>query len=312
MLTPQSVQRFFPKAQFGETREVVPLTMGMSGAGVFSVTTDTGVFVLRIHGQDQDSWNKVTHSQAIAAQYRIAPQIVHTDQLERATVSVSITGIPFGAALANPETRNAAVMSLIAALTKLHAIPTQGFSEVDVMAFSQAVWREQSQRDGFPPWGLDAGHHILDMAALIKKDQRKVVSHCDLHPANILWDGKQVWLVDWERAGLAHPYLDLATISNFLSLPNEPALSLLEKQEQASIDDQQKHLFFALRNFCRAVYGAVFISQIADLKSVAFTSKDETPSLHECFMMLSKGQLDLTKPNGKALVGAAFLKQIAN
>ena len=149
----------------------------------------------------------------------------------------------------------------------------------------------------------------MKLEGLVKQDDRKVVSHCDLHPANIIWDGKQVWLVDWERAGLAHPYLDLATICNFLSIPERPALGLLEQQEQTTIEEKQKLLFAALRDFCRAVYGAVFFRQIDDLRSVQFMSKEETPSLQECFMMLSTGNLDLREPPDRALLGAAFLKQ---
>ena len=36
---------------------------------------------------------------------------------------------------------------------------------------------------------------------------------------------------DWERAGLSHPYADLATLENFLSLPDDAALALLAAQE---------------------------------------------------------------------------------
>jgi hypothetical protein len=36
---------------------------------------------------------------------------------------------------------------------------------------------------------------------------------------NVLWDDTQDWLVDWELAGLAHPYLDVAPVCNFLSSP---------------------------------------------------------------------------------------------
>lgn len=40
-----------------------------------------------------------------------------------------------------------------------------------------------------------------------------VLCHNDLLPANILDDGRRVWLVDWEYAGIGHPLFDLAGVS---------------------------------------------------------------------------------------------------
>jgi hypothetical protein len=99
--------------------------MGQSGASVYSVTTETGAYILRIHGQDHDCWKKVILTQEIASQHGIAPVIVHIDHLERAAVSVGVSGVSFGAAVSQPETRAEALRSLIDVLTKLHAIPTR-------------------------------------------------------------------------------------------------------------------------------------------------------------------------------------------
>ena len=37
--------------------------------------------------------------------------------------------------------------------------------------------------------------------------------HNDMLPANVLDDGKRIWIVDWEYAGIGHPLFDLATFS---------------------------------------------------------------------------------------------------
>jgi thiamine kinase-like enzyme len=309
-MAPRNLQRFFPASQFGAMSDVVPLTMGQSGASVYSVTTETGTYVLRIHGQDDDSWNKVILTQQIASEHGVAPVIVHIDHVERATVSVKVAGVSLGAALSHPEARAAALKSLIEVLTKLHAIPARfPFALSDPIDFARSVWDEQVQRPFFPVWAIPLGGRITESDRLLKRDDRRVLSHCDLHPANILWDGRRVWLVDWERAGHAHPYLDLATFCNFLSMPDAPALSMLEQQEQAPIKDTEKHLFAVVRDLCRVVYGAVFLRGIGDLGSVQFADREDTPTLSECFGMLSAGKLEMGEPQGRALLGAAFLKQ---
>lgn len=308
-MTPKDLQRFFPAAQFGGITEIVPITMGQSGASVYSATTETGTYILRIHREDDGSWQNTILMQKIASQHSIAPVLVYINDAERATVSIKVSGVPFGAAVAQPATNAMALGSLIEVLTKLHAIPTTPLVLTDPIDFARAVWYEQVQRQGFPAWAIPLGDRIGETGALLNMDDRKVLSHCDLNPANILWDGQRVWLVDWERAGPAHPYLDLATIFIFLTLPDDVALSLLERQEQTLVDRSQKLLFAALRDLCRVAYGSVFLRLVDDLGSVKFASREDTLTLGECFALLSTGKLELSEPRGRALIGAALLKQ---
>jgi aminoglycoside phosphotransferase (APT) family kinase protein len=308
-MTPNDLQRFLPTAQFGEIRDVVPVTMGQSGANVYSVTTETGEYILRVHGESTDSWRKVILTQQVASENGIAPPLVYVDDVAQASVSVKVSGVSFGAAISQPMTRGAAFGSLVDVLAKLHAIPIDRFRAIDTIEFARSVWDEQVQRQCFPKWAIPLGSRITETAKLLEQDHRRVLGHCDLHPANIIWDGHRVWLVDWERAGPAHPYLDIAIISNFLSLPEAAALGLLERQQQAPIDESQKLLFAAMRDLCRIVYGAVFFRLVKDLTSVDFASREATLTLGECFAMLSTGKLALHEPRGRALIGAALLKQ---
>jgi thiamine kinase-like enzyme len=47
-----------------------------------------------------------------------------------------------------------------------------------------------------------------------------VLCHNDLLAANILTDGRRVWLVDWEYAGMGHPLFDLANASANCAFPD--------------------------------------------------------------------------------------------
>lgn len=55
-----------------------------------------------------------------------------------------------------------------------------------------------------------------------------VLCHNDLLAANILDDGKNVWLVDWEYAGVGHPLFDLAGVSGNCSFSEEAEKAFLE------------------------------------------------------------------------------------
>lgn len=54
-----------------------------------------------------------------------------------------------------------------------------------------------------------------------------VLCHNDLLAANVLDDGRLVWLVDWEYAGMGHPLFDLAGVSGNCAFPPELEAELL-------------------------------------------------------------------------------------
>jgi thiamine kinase-like enzyme len=64
------------------------------------------------------------------------------------------------------------------------------------------------------PEDIDA---LLDDARFLARQVAPfvpVLCHNDLLAANILDDGRHVWLVDWEYAGVGHPLFDLASVSS--------------------------------------------------------------------------------------------------
>jgi len=128
---------------------------------------------------------------------------------------------------------------------------------------------------------------------------------------NALWDGQRIWLLDWESAGPGHPYLDLATCSILLCLPDSDTAGLVGAQERAALDAGQLAVLGALRDLSRIVYGSAFLRLVPDLTAIAFAGRDETPMLVECFTRLAAGALSPASPSGQALLGAALLRECA-
>ena len=64
-----------------------------------------------------------------------------------------------------------------------------------------------------------------------------VFGHNDLLAANIIDDGKRLWLVDWEYAGFNSPLFDLGGLASNSQMSNEAQSALLEAYFDRPIDD---------------------------------------------------------------------------
>ena len=51
--------------------------------------------------------------------------------------------------------------------------------------------------------------------ALKISSSHKVISHRDLDPKNVMWQGNQPFIIDWEAAGYVNPYQELAEVLNY-------------------------------------------------------------------------------------------------
>jgi Ser/Thr protein kinase RdoA (MazF antagonist) len=80
-----------------------PITVGLSGAGVYAVTTSRGKFVLRVQGRqtDESSFAQQLRVLRRAAEAGVAPAVLHIDEGARAVVSDRVPGVPMAAALRN-------------------------------------------------------------------------------------------------------------------------------------------------------------------------------------------------------------------
>ena len=305
MRAPES---FFPVKHFGAVKSVTPVSGGLSGAAVFAVTTETGEFFLRRNAPGQEGFGTMLTAQRLAAKAGIAPSVIFADEELGVVVTEKAPGISIGAALAQPEARLQALRGVAETLARLHAIAAPDLPPSDP-ALAQSIWDRQSARDGFPQWARPLGVCIAAGDDALAGDPRRVFGHNDVNPANLIWDGAKVWMVDWERAALAHPYMDLAIFSIFAILSDDDAIALLSLQEGSAIEAGERQVFLLLRNYGRAIYGAVLFRLIPDLTAITFLPRDKTATLAECYGLLGKGALDLGTPAGQALLGAAILGQ---
>jgi aminoglycoside phosphotransferase (APT) family kinase protein len=266
--------------------------------------------VLRLQGQraDDSFWKQHILILSRAAEMEVAPRVVHVDEQARAIVSTRIRGVPLPSVLADPAVRENAIGDVVARLRALHTIDPSGIAERNAAEFALAIWEMQRQREGFPAWAADLRSAFDELEALLARDTRRVVSHNDVNPGNVLWDGTRTWLVDWEVAGLGHPYYDLAAFVTFLGLDADRANALLSLQEESPLDEESFATLAALRQLVALAVGNVFLSLTQDLSTTIPPTREEAPTLAEVRAGMRSGAVDLQTKRGQIMLGLAFLR----
>jgi len=98
----------------------------------------------------------------------------------------------------------------IRALHALPAFPRTGVNYLDAMDGSSEV---ASLRRLCPRARRPMLFELYERrSAVIRKTNRTCIEPQRFEPENVLFDGKRVWLVDWEAGFLNDRYLDLAVV----------------------------------------------------------------------------------------------------
>lgn len=300
-----AVAHLLPEESVGTVTAIQPISMGLSGAGVYAVTSSRGELVLRVQPERADrDWAQQLRILERAAAAGVAPALVHVDPAARAIVLARVAGMPLAAALGDPGQRGAAIAGVVAQLRVLHALDATGIDERDPLPFARSQLAAERARPGFPAWAADLEPVLGAIEETLAGDPRRVVSHNDLNPSNVLWDGTRAWLVDWEVAGLTHPFYDLAALAMFLRLDDAIALRLLAAQEGRAIDAGGAATFAALRRLAALLCGLTLASLLPDLELLPAAA----PTLAAFYADLRAGALDLRDARGQAAFAVALLR----
>jgi aminoglycoside phosphotransferase (APT) family kinase protein len=275
------------------------------------VTAKRGAFVLRVQAGEANAASFQQHVRiwGRAAEAGIAPRIVHVDEARQAIVCERVAGVPFAAVAGDPVKREAALESLLDRLRALHGLDTADILESNPLSAARAVWDTNRVRPGFPAWAMSVGSELERLATTLAGDRRRVLSHNDVNPANVVWDGARAWLVDWEVAGLAHPYYDLATLALFTRMDDWVAFRFVELHDRAALDERAREVFQALRKLVAIFCGLTLLRRLDDLRVRPAPELGDAPTLMQVYTAMRTGELEIASPFGRASMGLALLAE---
>ncbi len=132
-----------------------------------------------------------------------------------------------------------------------------------------------------------------------------------MNPSNLIYDGQNLLLLDWETAGPNDPFHDLATLALFLRMDTETCLKLLSAYQDMPIAKIPGR-FVYLRRLVATLCGTMFLHLArtgGHAGAVGGETRDTVLSLGDFYQRLRSGEFSVATPEGKWCFGLALLKE---
>jgi aminoglycoside phosphotransferase (APT) family kinase protein len=236
--------------------------------------------------------------------------VVHVDEARRAVLSTLVVDRSWPAQFGNPATRGAAIDALGRMLAQRAHLPTPpGMGRAEVRPVLQAMWNALSSDATLPRFV----HEVVDALLAeppVAQGGPLVMSHNDVNPSNLVFDGTRVLLLDWDTAAPNDPLYDLATVAMFFRMDEGTCQQLVGAHDDAPTVERPRRSHYC--TLCRRTSGVAAMSAARARGHVGIEiPADDTPTLGEIYQELRAGTIDIQGVAGQWTFGLALVKEAA-
>jgi aminoglycoside phosphotransferase (APT) family kinase protein len=285
---------------------IAPVPGGASGASAFRVEVGGRRYLLRMEGHPSPLRNPHQYlSMRIAADAGIAPKIHTIDEASRVAVMDFIDEQPLQHYPGGPRALAQALGELLARVQATPPFPR--FVEYpDIVA---RLWAHVCRTGLFAPGVLDI--HTEHLARIretyVRDPENSASSHNDPLPRNILFDGKRLWLIDWESAYRNDPLVDVAIMLDNLAASPELEDVLLRAWLGRAPDKSLREQLVPVRALTRLYYAGVLLSASAAAAWAMGDTDLSAPTPAEFQQAIRDGRFKPGTPVTKHVLGKMYL-----
>ena len=307
-----SLEACLPADLQGSAATITRIAAGLSGAGVYRVEAAGQAFVLKIsdEGEPLAGWRRKVHIQQLAANAGLAPRVVHVHEARRAVLSAFVVDRSFPAFYGDPRTCEAALAQLGRTVRRVHELPLPPEADsMDPRQLLAATWSGLGVDFALPAFVGEAIQRVLTEDAPAR-ERALVLSHNDVNPTNLVYDGVNLLLLDWDAAGPNDPLYDLAAIAVFLRMDEGTSRRLLAAYD-GEPDARLPAPFHYNRRLVAVLCGAGFLQMArrnGHAGAAGGETLDSTPSLGEFYQRLRSGSLSVATEQGQWWFGLVLVK----
>ena len=223
--------------------KVSPLSGGITNSN-YRIDTKGESFALRIAGADTELLGITREyeyaANLVAGKMGIAPEVIYVIEPEGYLVTRFITARPFPPEeITQPEN----LRRVMEVLRKIHSMPEiPGIFSVfrTVENYAETAHRYNVEFPENFDWLIERMNKAE--SALLTEPEPLRPCHNDLLNANFLINDGQIYILDWEYAGMGDIYFDLANFSDHHELSDEQDHMLLECYFGEVTEKQLAHL----------------------------------------------------------------------
>jgi len=294
-----------------EPDSVSRLSGGLSGAGVYRIRVGGIPYVLRLE-TPQNAFGDLSRAYVclrMAADAALTPAVRYASSDDGLAILDYVE--PRSLAMDYPGDGGPLVTELAQSVRALHQAPA--FPPlVDYLEGMEAlIARHRASRLLDPAVTAP----VLNLYAVLAAGYRTrpddlVSSHNDLNPANIVYDGRRLWFIDWEAAFLADRYVDLATLANWFAPDPAREDLLLRTYLNAPPTGEQRARLYLMRQVNHVFYGMVMLNGAADERPEARLPDADLSglSMEEIGVRLRLGDFDMTTWENRIAYAKARLR----
>lgn len=238
----EQIKKFCDTYQLGSVEAEPCAISGGLLHKMYRVETSQGVYAIKVLNpeimQRPDALQNMINSEQVSHALAEVVPMVAAKEFDGKHV-VEFEGIWFmvfdwlsGASVFAPEITKGHCAKIGRVLGKIHAVNVkiagmEAKAEVrNVFAWEELLesWCRLNANKEVPSEGLEALKNFLPELLVLDKEtvtalqqisSFQVISHRDLDPKNVMWQGEQPYLIDWEAAGYVNPYQELVEVLNY-------------------------------------------------------------------------------------------------
>ena len=292
-----------------EIEDIQLLTGGLSSELVYRITVRGKNYLLRIvmHADEMHDPERQHICMGLAASANIAPHVYYSNDEDALAITDFVQAKPLREGFASKQEL---IIALSNTIKTIHALPP--FPKLVNFLDGVDLFIQQFKELHMFPEHITAEYFSLYaeiQQAYPRYDTDLVASHNDLNPNNILFDGKQIWVIDWEAAFLNDRYVDLAILAQPYVHEEQDEAIYLQTYFGEELNEYKKARFFLMQQICRMYYAMIMLRYAASQKPTDYTHdvNMHQPGMAEFGAMLMSGKILLDTYEGKLQYGKILL-----
>lgn len=312
----QAVMRGLSEAFGGPEYEgIAPVLGGHTSSLVFRIIVRGTPYLLKIIMRTDDPARHYK-SMTAAAEDGLAPRVWYASREDRISITDFVE--------ARPLSIREALIGLPRILRRLHALPSFGRAPFNTSC--TFLMNQSPALDGFlqkfraanllPESVTDEFFaRYTEVTSVYPYDDGELVSsHNDLFkPDNILFDGTQVLLVDWEAAFLNDRYADLAVVANQVVGGDEDEAVYLREYFGTEPGEYRRARFHLMQQIAHMFYTMAFLLPGWTDKSADRRPTDwnvPVPKFEDYYRRMWAGKVDLADKDVRVVFGRIHCERL--